>query len=114
MGHVARRVPYLFGLVLAFCLGLAANASASAADRPDLGVFWKAWDLAQSNFVYRDALDQQKMLYGAIRGMVEALGDDGHSRFLTPDDVKAERGSLSGRFDGIGAEVNVRNGHPVS
>jgi carboxyl-terminal processing protease len=113
MGRVAlRRAPYLFGLVAAFCLGMVVNAAA-ATDRPDLTIFWKAWDLAEANFVYRDALDQQKMLYGAIRGMVDALGDDGHSRFLTPDDVKMERSSLTGRFDGIGAEVNLRNGHPI-
>lgn len=87
--------------------------AATAAERPDLATFWKAWDLAQANFVYRDALDQQKMLYGAIRGMIDALGDDGHTRFLTPEDVATERSTLTGRFDGIGAEVNVRNGRPV-
>ena len=54
----------------------------------------QAWDLAQREFVYRDAVQTQKMVYGAIRGMVDALGDDGHTRFLTPDEVKTERSSM--------------------
>lgn len=108
-----RRVLYGFALVLAFTAGHLTQGYAASGPRPDLTTFWKAWDLAEANFVYRDAVDPQKMLFGAIRGMIDALGDDGHSRFLTPEEVKTERSSLSGRFEGIGAEVNVRNGHPV-
>ena len=108
-----KRALYVVGLVFAFTIGHFSSTSAETGLRPDLTTFWKAWDLAEANFVYRDAIDPQKMMYGAIRGMIDALGDDGHSRFLTPDDVKNERSSLNGRFEGIGAEVNIRNGHPV-
>jgi carboxyl-terminal processing protease len=115
----SRRLTSILGLVIAFMLGAIVSRgmdvyqARAEANRPDLVLFWKAWDVAQENFVYRNALDSQKMIYGAIRGMIDALGDDGHSRFLTPDEVKAERSALRGQFDGIGAEVNVRNGRPV-
>lgn len=52
--------------------------------------FWQAWDLVQKDFVDRTALDPGLLTYGAIRGMVEALGDTGHSVFLTPQE-KIER-----------------------
>jgi carboxyl-terminal processing protease len=110
---------HLLALVLAFALGATVSrgldvyeARAEAA-RPDLALFWQAWDLAQRDFVYRDALQTQKLVYGAIRGMIDALGDDGHTRFLTPDEVKTERSSMRGQFEGIGAEVNLRAGRPV-
>jgi carboxyl-terminal processing protease len=53
------------------------------------------------------------MTYGAITGMVDALGDTGHSRFLTPDMLKQERNLTTGRFEGIGAEVQMKNGQLV-
>jgi carboxyl-terminal processing protease len=53
------------------------------------------------------------MTYGAISGMVDALGDTGHSRFLTPEMVKHERNLTKGRLEGIGAEIQTKNGQPV-
>ena len=53
------------------------------------------------------------MTYGAISGMVDALGDTGHSRFLTPEMLKQERNLTRGRFEGIGAEVQMKNGQLV-
>jgi carboxyl-terminal processing protease len=115
----SRRLTYVLALIFAFALGATTSRGLdiyeahAAAERPDLGLFWQAWDLAQKEFVYRDGLQTEKMVYGAIRGMVDALGDDGHTRFLTPDEVRTERSSIRGQFDGIGAEVNLRGGRPV-
>ncbi|MEZ4869606.1 MAG: S41 family peptidase [Caldilineaceae bacterium] len=76
-------------------------------------VFWQAWNLVQKNFVDRTALDPTTLTYGAIRGMVEALGDTGHSTFLTPQQKAMQASSMSGSFSGIGAEMGVRNNLPV-
>jgi carboxyl-terminal processing protease len=53
------------------------------------------------------------LIYGAITGMLNALGDTDHTRFLTPADVKQENTDLSGHFVGIGVQVNFKNGRPV-
>lgn len=75
--------------------------------------FWKAWDVVSQNYVDPAAIDRQKMIDGAIGGMVDSLGDHGHSRYLSPDIAKSERESLAGKFEGIGAYIDVRDGQPV-
>jgi carboxyl-terminal processing protease len=110
-----RRLVYAAGLLLSFVLGGFLSPLATRAEdaRPELTAFWKAWDLAHEHFVYRDALVGERMVRGAIAGMIDALGDDGHTRYLSPEDVRRERQAARGRYDGIGAEVNVRDGRPI-
>jgi carboxyl-terminal processing protease len=73
----------------------------------------EAWNTIQRVYVDRNAIKPQLMTYGAISGMVDALGDTGHSRFLTPEVLKQERGETRGKFEGIGAEVQMKNGQLV-
>lgn len=80
---------------------------------PTFGLFWEAWNVVTHNYVDKSALDVQKMTYGAIQGMVNSLGDAGHSRFLNPGGFRQEQNSLRGSFIGIGVEVGLRNGQPV-
>ncbi len=81
---------------------------------PDsFSVFWEAWNLVQNNYVDQQAVDSKKMTYGAIQGMLSALGDEGHTRFLTPAQLNDEQQSLSGQLEGIGAEITTRNGQPT-
>lgn len=79
----------------------------------DFGLFWQALQLVKEHYVDKDALADQDLTYGAIRGMVDALGDTGHSVFLTPEDLAAEREALEGRLTGIGAFLGERAGRPV-
>jgi carboxyl-terminal processing protease len=76
-------------------------------------LFWEAWHVVTRNYVNKAALDPQKMTYGAIQGMVNSLGDAGHSRFLNPTSFRQEQNALSGAFIGIGAEVGLRDGRPI-
>ncbi|HMN29797.1 MAG TPA: S41 family peptidase [Caldilineaceae bacterium] len=83
-------------------------------DQPaPFNTFWQAWNLVQKDFVDRSALDPTTLTYGAIRGMVNALGDKGHSAFLTPQEKNQRASAVSGSFTGIGAEMGIRNGLPV-
>src|SRR3972149_10650778 len=69
-----------------------------SAEAPDVQqqfkVFWQAWDLVDQNFVDREAIDTQKRTHGAIQGMLDSLGDIGHTRFLSPDDLRQQQESL--------------------
>jgi carboxyl-terminal processing protease len=86
------------------------QASATCAE---FAKFWQVWDLAQSNFVDPKALSSEQMTAGAINGMLDSLGDQGHTRYLTAAEAKRWGESLSGSFEGIGAYISVRDGKPM-
>lgn len=65
-------------------------------------LIWQAWSDIDNNYVDKGAIDHQKMTYAAIAAIVNTLGDTGHSRFETPDEVKQEHQQLSGNYVGIG------------
>jgi carboxyl-terminal processing protease len=75
--------------------------------------FWKTWDLARDEYVDPSAVDPKKMIDGAIEGMLDTLGDNGHTRYLPAEAAQAEREELSGRFEGIGAYIDVKDGQPL-
>jgi carboxyl-terminal processing protease len=84
------------------------------ADSPaDLDTFWQVWDIVHEKFIDREALDRTNLEYGAIEGLIEALGDEGHTVFLTPQELTRQKTDISGKFQGIGAYVGMRDGLPV-
>ena len=89
------------------------GAAAGATPGPDASLLEDAWRLIDRAYVDRPAVQTQTLTYGAISGMVDALGDTGHSRFQTPTDVREEQTLTSGQFEGIGAEVEMKDGHVV-
>lgn len=80
-------------------------SAASASQRPDLGVFWEAWDILQRDF-YGDQPANQSRTYGAIKGLTAAY-DDPYTVFVEPEPRQREREDLSGAFGGIGAWITV-------
>ena len=79
----------------------------------NFATFWRVWNIVQNNYVDPSAIKPQAMTNGAIEGMLDSLGDQGHTRYLPPDVAKAEAESLSGKFQGIGAYIDVRDNQPV-
>ncbi len=73
----------------------------------------EAWDTIERAYVDRAGVTPRSLTYGAIAGMVNALGDTGHSRFLSPEMVKAVHQLEQNKFEGIGAEVRMKEGHVV-
>lgn len=69
--------------------------------------FWETWDLVHARY-YDLPVDDKLLTEGAIDGMLAVLGDD-HTRYLPPMDEEAARQSMSGEFQGIGAEVESRD-----
>src|SRR5207302_10670405 len=61
--------------------------------------------MVDQNYVDRKAINYKEMSYQAIRAMLGVLHDTGHTRFLTPQDVKSEKQQLSGKLIGIGINL---------
>jgi carboxyl-terminal processing protease len=109
-------------LITTFGLGVALGGSGiffepgvvRAADQPvEFDTFWEAWNIIQRRFIDKEALNVTALTYGAIRGMVQALGDEGHTVFLTPEELTRQRTDISGKFSGIGAQLGVEDSLPV-
>lgn len=72
----------------------------------DFSIFWDAWNKIMDQ--YPGNPDQQQMVYGAVSGMVDAIGDP-YSSFMEPSDSKNFLEDLSGSIQGIGAEIAVKD-----
>jgi carboxyl-terminal processing protease len=73
----------------------------------DYSLLWDVLDELNAKYVDRP-LDQQKLLYGAVSGLVSAAGDP-YTVFFDPTTAKQFSDQLKGTFDGIGAEVGIKN-----
>lgn len=74
----------------------------------DMALFWEAWNTMESNFLHNDKLDVQAQIYGAAKGLIDSL-DDPYTVFMTPEDTQKFEESISGEFEGIGAEIAIRD-----
>jgi carboxyl-terminal processing protease len=77
---------------------------------PDWSLLDEAYTQLRKNYVDPSALDPNILEQGAIRGMLDALDDRGHTGYLTPGEVKARDDSLNGTFVGIGVVLDDRAG----
>ncbi|MEJ2210480.1 MAG: S41 family peptidase [Anaerolineae bacterium] len=80
---------------------------------PQFKLMAEAWNLIEARYVDRPAVQPKQMAYGSISGMVDSLGDTGHSRFLSPEMVQAEQSFNQGQIEGIGVYVQMKDGHLV-
>jgi len=92
--------------------GVASSPAPSGSVTPDQGLALvdEAWKAIQDNYVDAQHLDNQKLAYSAIQGIVDAVGDSGHTSFMTAAEAKAMDQSLSGTFVGIGVQVATDDG----
>jgi carboxyl-terminal processing protease len=74
----------------------------------DFNPFWTVWQSLETNYYDKSKLDQQKMLNGAISGMVQALGDP-FTLYLPPVQNNDFKQGLAGQFSGIGAELGTKD-----
>ena len=88
-------------------------ATLDEADRKSLALYAEALDTVRNNYVDQRNIDPKKETYGAIEGMLETLGDDGHTRFLTPEEREQNDQSLSGTYVGIGVQLEEKSGEVV-
>lgn len=79
----------------------------ASASLVDFGLFWNVWDKLTTNYYDKKAIDPQKLLYGAITGMVQSVGDP-YTMFLPPTQNNNFQEQLAGQFTGIGAELGMK------
>lgn len=117
----------VFLVALVFCLGVIIGISQAPNQRPvkysadklidifansdkiDPDLFAQVWDILHTDYLDKNKINDQDLFYGAISGIVRALGDP-HSVFLTPELTKDFNQELNGTFYGIGAEISRKNG----
>ncbi|MGD9712381.1 MAG: S41 family peptidase [Thermomicrobiales bacterium] len=116
----SRRMAFLCALVfsLGAVFGMLAggvhrlSASSSMTDAPAFAIFEETWNLVQERYVLPEELDETDLIYGAARGMVEAVGDTGHSAFLDPVEAQSFRASLNGELIGVGIRIEFNGEYP--
>jgi carboxyl-terminal processing protease len=72
----------------------------------DFSQFWTVWNEVTEKYVDKSKIDTQKMVHGAIAGMVSAV-DDPYTMFLPPRANQESKEDLNGTFEGIGAQLDV-------
>lgn len=73
----------------------------------DFNLFWDVWFRLEEKYVDSSKLDRDKLMFGAIQGLVHAVGDP-HTEFMPPVEAKQFQQDIKGSFDGIGAEIGIR------
>jgi carboxyl-terminal processing protease len=74
----------------------------------------QAWQILHTQYVGADELDDKTLAYGAIEGLTQAVGDTGHTRFLTPQERVRTAEELSGEYVGIGVRIDTADdGRPL-
>lgn len=74
----------------------------------DFAQFWSVMEKLESNYYNKTAIDSQKMLNGAISGMVNSL-EDPYTLYLPAKQNDNFKQTLAGKFEGIGAELGIKD-----
>lgn len=75
----------------------------------DFDLFWQVWDTLKRQYVDKDQITDKELFYGALRGLVASL-DDPYTIFMDPKGAQEFSDDLAGTFEGIGAEIGMKNG----
>jgi len=107
-----RRLVLILILVLSsgffgYRLGFSRTA-VSVEEGKDFSLFWLVWHRLEEKYLDRDKIDEQKMIEGAISGMVSSLGDP-YTAFFPFEDNKVSREDLSGEFGGVGIQLGYKS-----
>ena len=104
----SRLGPPLVAMALSLLLGFGLARGLMATDdlQSQLGLFSQVLYLVQNNYV--EAPDNQKLVRGAIDGMLRTL--DPHTVFLAPQRARQMDENFHGEYSGIGIQFDIRDG----
>lgn len=104
-------IVFLSAGITTFALAFGKEKVATVApQRQDFNKLYQAYDTLKKGY-YKD-LDQKKLINGAINGMVDSL-DDPYSTYMSNEEAKNFNSTISSSFEGIGAEIQEKDGHIV-
>lgn len=110
------------GVAVALVVGLAGGVVLDRAQlsvgvpqgaRDDFALMAEAWRTIERAYVAQAQVEPRQMAYSAINGIVATLGDQGHTRFLTPEMAARHANQIAGEFEGIGAYIESQQGQTV-
>jgi carboxyl-terminal processing protease len=109
--HKARKATYfaaggIFTLVAVLFLHAASALPRGYSPYKKLNIFARVLTYVENNYV--EYVDESKLVYGAIKGMMDTL--DPHSTFMPPDQYRQMKVETQGEFGGVGIEVEIRGG----
>ncbi len=73
----------------------------------DFNLFWRVWDTLYAKYYDKSKLVPSELVYGAIKGMVSAVGDP-YTVFLPPEENKVVQEDLQGTFEGVGIQIGFK------
>jgi carboxyl-terminal processing protease len=76
----------------------------------DTQLYFDTMQKLEDKYVDKSKIDQKKMFYGAVKGMVASVNDP-YTFFLTPEENKSMKGQLAGKLEGIGAMLEMKDGN---
>ncbi|WP_462412497.1 lmo1851 family serine protease [Neobacillus sp. Marseille-QA0830] len=79
-------------------------------ERSEFKKLYEAYDTLNNDYFKK--VNDKKLINGAINGMVESL-DDPYSDYMSVDEAKSFNSTISSSFEGIGAEIQEKDGHIV-
>ena len=74
----------------------------------DFNLYWEVWDALKRNHVDKVKIKDQDLFYGSLKGLATSL-EDPYTTFMTPTESQEFSDDLAGTFEGIGAEIGMRN-----
>lgn len=73
----------------------------------DFAQYWEMWNFVKEEF-YRQPVSDVDLFYGSLKGLLSGV-DDPYSVYFDPEEAKQFTQSLEGSFEGIGAEIGIKD-----
>jgi len=104
----------IVGFVVIFVIGFYIGQSSVVCkfcppEDVDFSLLWEAWHKLEQEYVNPEKFDYEKMVQGAISGMVKSL-DDPYTLFFSPEETQKFLEDIGGSFEGVGMEIGIRKG----
>jgi carboxyl-terminal processing protease len=98
---------FIIGLLFTLVNNSAFATSTNLTYFKSLDLIRKVLELVKSDYV-EENIDEQKLIYGAIEGMLKKL-DDPYTRFMEPKNFKEMQVETQGEFGGLGIVITVKD-----